>query len=69
MPGCPGKFMCRSDNTCLPLSARCNGITECRDRSDEDHCGKYNNRNKNNNNQFHLGKIYLFFKCIKILIL
>ena len=34
------QFTCESDGQCLPDSARCNGIIECEDRSDELNCGK-----------------------------
>ncbi|KAI4497448.1 hypothetical protein M0802_007459 [Mischocyttarus mexicanus] len=42
MPGrCPaGQFQCVLDRACVPLSSICNGIPECRDRSDEDNCGQ-----------------------------
>ncbi|XP_044579343.1 basement membrane-specific heparan sulfate proteoglycan core protein isoform X2 [Cotesia glomerata] len=33
-----GQFTCLSDRTCVHNSARCNGIPECNDRSDESNC-------------------------------
>lgn len=37
---CPaGQFTCMSDRTCVHNSARCNGIPECSDASDENNCG------------------------------
>ncbi|CAD6239647.1 GSCOCG00008743001-RA-CDS [Cotesia congregata] len=33
-----GQFTCLSDRTCVHNSARCNGIPECNDRSDENNC-------------------------------
>ncbi|XP_024936745.1 basement membrane-specific heparan sulfate proteoglycan core protein [Cephus cinctus] len=38
-PRCPrGYFTCTSDKSCVPSSALCNGIPECRDGSDEQNC-------------------------------
>lgn len=34
------QFTCISDRTCVHYSSRCNGIPDCRDRSDEEGCGK-----------------------------
>lgn len=34
-----GQFACLSDRICVLDSARCNGIRECRDGSDEHGCG------------------------------
>ncbi|XP_026667400.1 basement membrane-specific heparan sulfate proteoglycan core protein-like [Ceratina calcarata] len=40
MPGrCPsGYIMCVTDKNCVPQSSICNGVPECRDRSDEENC-------------------------------
>ena len=41
---CPQpQFECDRETQCLPESSRCNGVVECRDRTDELNCSKYNN--------------------------
>ena len=37
-----GKFTCE-DNTCITISARCDGVIDCpNDRADEQNCRMYN---------------------------
>ena len=37
---CPAeKFQCREDGTCIPHNWRCDGHTDCDDKSDEEDCG------------------------------
>ena len=41
---CPvGLFTCKNERHCVPMSAKCNNITDCGDESDESDelCGKY----------------------------
>ncbi|KAL8566702.1 hypothetical protein ACOMHN_050351 [Nucella lapillus] len=41
-PGCPDShFQCPPDGYCLPVFVRCNGVTDCQDRTDEMGCEQY----------------------------
>lgn len=35
-----GDFICRSNNKCVPKIARCDGVMDCDDKSDELNCSK-----------------------------
>lgn len=37
---CSGKYRCRSSFKCIELTARCDGVSDCRDGEDEYRCGK-----------------------------
>lgn len=37
---CSGKYRCRSSFKCIDLTARCDGVSHCKDGEDEFRCGK-----------------------------
>ena len=36
-----GMYLCDDGRQCVVRTSLCDGLTDCRDRSDERHCGKY----------------------------
>jgi len=41
------EFDCRTNYRCIPLWAVCNGHNDCRDNSDEQHCGETSDKPTN----------------------
>uniref|UniRef100_A0A8C8XRZ1 Transmembrane serine protease 3 n=1 Tax=Panthera leo TaxID=9689 RepID=A0A8C8XRZ1_PANLE len=42
---CSGKYRCRSSFKCIELTARCDGVSDCRDGEDEYRCVRVSGRN------------------------
>ncbi|KAF5927464.1 hypothetical protein HPG69_016102 [Diceros bicornis minor] len=42
---CSGKYRCRSSFKCIELTARCNGVSDCKDAEDEYRCVRVSGRN------------------------
>ncbi|XP_060496496.1 transmembrane protease serine 3 isoform X2 [Panthera onca] len=42
---CSGKYKCRSSFKCIELTARCDGVSDCRDGEDEYRCVRVSGRN------------------------
>lgn len=39
-PCLPSEFQCKSKSQCIPIFRQCDGISDCRDESDEKYCPK-----------------------------